>query len=439
MKSALFSFLTCALTLGACSDRDPVSSNEPTEPAAKRRISSIIWTTTSVAGRAESRIHPLGTDEAVQIRSLLSITGAASLGGALRNGVELAVRDFGDIHGRAVELGESMDSMCSPEGGREGAKQISADRQVVGVIGTSCSAAAVAASPVISEAGLVMISPSNTSPLLTSDLAGNANPNYHPGYFRTSNNDLYQANAVADFAYNELGLRRMVAVDDGDPYTASLVSAFGNAFGALGGEIAVAARIDKGDTDMTDVLAEFAAADPDGIFFPLFEEEGTPFAEQARAFDGLEDATLISGAALLVSEFLGTPQSEGMYFAGPESDHGANVNAATGKNAADVLAAYEAAYGGSPTSPYWAHAYDATTVLLSAIKSVAVEQDGKLHINRAALRMKIGAMTGFQGIIGAISCDDFGDCGTGHINIYHHTDTNITDTAQLPIVYQFAP
>ena len=149
MQSALFFLTICALTLGACSDLDPVSSNEPTEPAAKRRISSIIWTSTPVAGRAESRIHPLGTDEAVQIRSLLSITGAASLGGALRNGVELAVRDFGDIHGRAVELGESMDSMCTPDGGRAGAEQISADRQVVGVIGTSCSAAAVAASPVL--------------------------------------------------------------------------------------------------------------------------------------------------------------------------------------------------------------------------------------------------------------------------------------------------
>ena len=309
---------------------------------------------------------------AVQIRSLLSITGAASLGGALRNGVELAVRDFGDIHGRAVELGESMDSMCSPDGGRAGAEQISADPQVIGVIGTSCSAAAVEASPLISEAGLVMISPSNTSPLLTSDLAGNANPNYHPGYFRTSNNDLYQANAVADYAYGELGLRRMVAVDDGDPYTTALVSAFGNAFGALGGEVAVSARIDKGDTDMTEVLAEFAAAEPDGIFFPLFEVEGSLFAEQALAFEGLEDATLITGAALLVSEFLATPQSEGMYFAGPESDHGPNVNAATGKNADDVLAAYAATYGGSPTSPYWAHAYDATTVLLRAIKSVAV-------------------------------------------------------------------
>ena len=29
MKSALFFLLTCALTLGACSDRDPVSANEP--------------------------------------------------------------------------------------------------------------------------------------------------------------------------------------------------------------------------------------------------------------------------------------------------------------------------------------------------------------------------------------------------------------------------
>ncbi len=381
----------------------------------------------------------VGAGEAVQIRSLLSITGAASLGGALRHGVELAAQDFGDIHGREIDLGESIDSMCSPEGGRAGAEQIIADPQVMGVIGTSCSAAAVEASPILSEAGLVMISPSNTSPLLTSDLAGNANPNYHPGYFRVAINDLYQAQAVADYAYGELGLRRLAAVDDGDPYTSALVSAFGDAFRALGGEVAATARIEKGDTDMTPVLAEFAAAEPDGIFFPLFEVEGSLFAEQALAFEGLEDATLITGAALLVSEFLGTPQSEGMYFAGPESDLGSNVNAATGKSVEAVLDAFATAYGGSPTSPYWAHAYDATTVLLSAIESVAVEDDGKLHIDRAALRDEIGATAGFQGLLGVLSCDDFGDCGTGRINIYHHTDSSITDAAQLPVVYRFAP
>ena len=262
--------------------------------------------------------------------------------------------------------------MCSPDGGRAGAERIIADPQVAGVIGTSCSAAAVVASPLLSEAGLVMISPSNTSPVLTSDLAGNAGSDYHPGYFRVAVNDLYQGRAVADFAYGELGLRRMAAVHDGDPYTTALVSAFSDAFRALGGEVAETAGIEKGDTDMTPVLVKFAAAGPDGIFFPLFDREGSPFALQAREFDGLEGVTLITGAAMLVSEFLGTPQSEGIYFAGPESDHGSNVNAATGKDAAAVLATFEATYGGSPTSPYWAHAYDATTLLLSAIESVAV-------------------------------------------------------------------
>ena len=45
----------------------------------------------------------------------------------------------------------------------------------------------------------------------------------------------------------------------------------------------------------------------------------------------------MAGAGVLVSEFLATPQSEGIYFAGPESDHGANVDAATDKNADEVL------------------------------------------------------------------------------------------------------
>ncbi len=377
--------------------------------------------------------------EAVQIRSLLAHTIATSLGVPSRNAIELAVRDFGMIHGHAVELGEPIDGGCGPEGGRMGAEQIIADPQVLGVIGTSCSGAAVAASPVISAAGLVMISPSNTSPALTSDLAGNANPNYHPGYFRVAVNDLYQARAVADFAYNELGLRRMVSLDDGDPYTTALISAFGDAFSAIGGEVAVSAQIEKGQTDMTSVLTEFAAATPDGIFFPLFDEEGIPFAKQVREHDSLKDATLITGAALLDSKFLATPQSEGIYAAGPETDLSSNVNAITGKSVDEVLAAYSAAYGGFPGTPYWAHSYDATILLLSAIKTVARVDGGKFTVDRNELRLELSATSGFQGLLGTLTCDDFGDCGTGRINIYHHTDLNITDPAQLPVVYRFTP
>ena len=189
---------------------------------------------------------------------------------------------------------------------------------------------------------------------------------------------------------------------------------------------------------MTDVLTEFAAAGPDAIFFPLFVTEGTAFAAQAREFGGLEGTTLVSAAALLVSAFLGTPQSEGMYFAGPEAAFGSNMNELTGRSGRQVLDAYEARHGGFPESPYWAHSYDATSVLLAAIGSVAVEVGDRMYIDRARLREAIEA-TDISGLVGTVSCDDFGDCGTGRMNIYHHTDRNITDVSKLKIVYVYTP
>ena len=385
---------------------------------------------------------PLGAvavepDEAIRIRMLVAQTVAPTLGTVTRQGAEFAAEDIGPVRGHPVELGDPIDTSCSPAGGRAGALGIVADPKVAGIIGTNCSAAAVAASPVVSDAGLVMISPSNTSPHLTSDLAGNAGSDYHPGYFRVSSNDLHQARALSDFVYNELDLRSVATVHDGDPYTSALVEAFADAFELLGGELAASAEIAKGDTDMTDVLAEFAAADPDGIFFPLFLTEGSAFAEQARDFEGLDGVTLVSGAALLVSSFLGTPQSEGMYFAGPEADFAANVNELTGRSGRQVLDAFDAD-GGTPGSPYWAHAYDATTILLAAIDSVAVEVGDIMYIDRAALRETVGA-TDIGGLVGTVSCDDFGDCGTGRMNIYHHTDTSITDPSGLRVVYVYSP
>ena len=230
----------------------------------------------------------------------------------------------------------------------------------------------------------------------------------------------------------------MATVHDGDPYTSALVAAFADAFSGLGGEVPAKAEIEKGDTDMTDVLEEFAAIGPDAIFFPLFETEGSAFAAQARTFDGLEGTTLISAAGLLVSAFLGMPESEGIYFAGPESDFRSNGNEPTGRSGEQVLAAYEARNGSFPVSPYWAHAYDATTILLSAIESVAVEEGDRLFIGRSALREKVGA-TAMSGLVGTLSCDRFGDCGTGRMNIYHHTDRSVTDVSKLPVVHVYSP
>ena len=221
----------------------------------------------------------VGPGEAIQIRSMQALTEVDDLGVPEQHGVELALADYGPIKGHDVSMGVGLDSQCTGEGGRAAANTVVADSLVVGVIGTSCSVAAVVASPIISEAGLVMISSSNTAPSLTSDLLGNAGSNYHPGYYRTSSNDLYQARAVAGFAYNELGLRMVAAIDDGDPYTSGLTGAFTNAFENLGGSVTVTS-VSRGDTDMVPVLTRIAAGRPDGLFFPLFPNEGTHIVQQ---------------------------------------------------------------------------------------------------------------------------------------------------------------
>ena len=135
--------------------------------------------------------------------------------------------------------------MCSGEGGRAAAEAVVADAQVVGVIGTLCSGAAVEASPIISKAGLSMVSPANTSPLLTSDLFGNVSPDYYKGYYRVADNDLIEASIVAHFSYDELELRTMVTIHDGDAYTSAFADAFTVAFREHGGAVPVIEEVTK--------------------------------------------------------------------------------------------------------------------------------------------------------------------------------------------------
>ena len=339
--------------------------------------------------------------EAIQIRSMQVLTGLGDLGIPIQRGAAFAVADYGPIHGREVSLGAGLDSLCTADGGRAAAETVIGDPRVVGVIGTPCS-------------------------------------NNHPGYYRTANNDLYQARAVAQFAYGDLGLRKVAAIHDGDPYTTGLTGAFTTAFEGLGGSVEVAS-VSRGDTDMVPVLTQLAAGGPDALFFPLFREEGAAIVRQVGQVAGLEEVTLIGGAALVVSEFLAIPESEGVYLPTPDLHFDANVNEATGKSGAALAAEYRERYGEAPTSAYMPHGYDAATMLLRAIEQVAVVDGDTLYIDRAKLREALTGLTGFKGVIGTISCDEFGDCGVGSVEIAHHTDSSVTDVAELPVVYRFAP
>jgi branched-chain amino acid transport system substrate-binding protein len=378
--------------------------------------------------------------EAVQIRSLNAITGdVAFLGVPNQRGVEQAIADYGQINGFDVSMGTGLDDLCSADGGQAAAQTIVADEQVLGVIGTSCSGAATAAAPLIAEAGMVMISGSNTSPALTSDQQGTAGDNYNVGYYRTAHNDLFQGAAMAEFVFNQLGLTTAAAIHDGDPYTEGLASAFTNAFEALGGKVTGFTAIAKEDTDMVPVLTEIAAGSPQALFFPIFQPAGDFIADQASGVDGLEDTILLAADGLLVDGFLALEQTAGMHFSGPDTRFGQNANESTGVNAEEFLATYQSNNGEAPSAPFWGHNYDATAMLLDAITAASWIEGDNLMVDRAGVREYLTALRSYEGIIGTINCDDFGDCGSQRITIIEHLNPEDIEASKLNVVYEYAP
>jgi branched-chain amino acid transport system substrate-binding protein len=351
-----------------------------------------------------------GPDEPIRIASALVITGPdAQLGIDSQYGVEIAIALKGDVLGHSVEL-QAEDDGCSAEGGQAAGQKIAADSSIIAVVGTSCSGAGVPMSEVISEAGYAMVSPSNTSPMLTDpDQAWNA------GYLRTAHNDKVQGAAMASFVYDELGLRTAATVHDGDPYTSGLVIAFGNSFEALGGEIIYTTAINKGDTDMLPVLTSAAAAGPpDLLYFPLFTSECALMAKQAAEVADLADTTLASADGCFsaaAAEAIGDA-GEGMYFSGPDLDFAGDFYEA------EFKPLYEETYGTETLSVFHAHAFDATNMILGCIEDIAdVDDDDTIHIGRQALRDCLYATAGYAGITGNLTCDEFGDCADPKISV----------------------
>jgi len=364
----------------------------------------------------------------------------ATLGIPEARATRLAVADYGEINGHAVDVGTDLDDLCSADGGQAAAQTIVSDDQVIGVIGTSCSGAATAAAPLVSDKGMVMISGSNTSPALTSDLLGTAGSDNHAGYYRTAHNDFIQGAAAANFMFGELGLTEVALIHDGDPYTQGLTSAFQASFTDLGGTITVHTALAKGTTDAVPVLTEVAGTSPEGVFMPIFIAEATAIAQQRGSVAGLEDAVFMGADGLLSPAFLeDVPESGGFYFSGPDLRFGENTNEATDKNAEAFLADYEAEYGEVPTAPFWAHAYDATTLLLQAIETVATVDGDVMYVDRQALRDELYKVSGFSGIIGSLTCDEFGDCGAAKITVILHEPGSDYATSTSNVLFSYAP
>lgn len=367
-------------------------------------------------------------DDPIRIASALVITGPnAQLGQDSQRGVEIAIEDRGEIEGHPIEL-QPEDDGCSAEGGQTAAQKIVSDPTIVGLIGTSCSGAGVPASSVIADAGYVMISPSNTAPVLT------APDTREEGYFRTAHNDEIQGRAMAEFAYNELGVRSAAAIHDGDPYTEGLASVFRDAFEELGGEIVAFEAESPEATNVTPVLTTIAAAGPpEFLYYPVFTVLGANLTQQARQVEGLEN-TIIAGAdGILSPDFLSAAGDAalGMYLSGPDLGFENEIYD-------EFLATYEENYGSEPVAAFHAHSYDATNILLDAVAEVAqVAGDGTMLIGRQALRDAVAATSGYEGITGTLTCDETGDCADPQIAVNEVQETD--DGLDFVPIWSYVP
>lgn len=372
----------------------------------------------------------IAAGDPVHIAYALTVSGAtASLGEDSRGAIEIAIEERGgELLGHPIEL-TGEDTLCNAEGGQAAGTKISADATIVGVIGTNCSSEARAAMPLISQAGMVMISPSNTNP----DLTDPNHPDHHPGYFRTAHNDLFQGRVAAEFAFNELGVKSAATIHDGSPYAESLQRVFAEVFAELGGTVTAQEAVNVGDTDMKPVLTSIATGAPEIIYFPIFEPEGPLVASQVKEVPGLENTLLMGADGLFADTFPEATGSaaNGMYLSGPYVD----VNDEAYKG---FLQKWADQIGGVPPSGFHAHAYDATNILLNGIEAVAVQDaDGTLHIPRQALRDWIYALENYDGLTGNLACDDNGDCATGEaLGVFKLSDAEVGGAWPPPVFWQ---
>lgn len=358
----------------------------------------------------------------------------ASLGTDQVRAIEIAIADRdNDLLGHEIGL-QNEDDECSAEGGTAAGQRLLSEEQLVAVVGTSCSGSAVPEAELFEEAGIPLISASNTSPGLTSDLEGTEGENHFGSYFRIAHNDIIQGQAAANYAFEELGATTAATIHDGDPYTQGLATAFETSFEELGGEVVLATAVNVGDTDMRSVLTEVAGANPDMVFFPIFQPEADFIVAQANEFPELEDTSKLMGADGLLSDtFIALPDTEDMYFSGPATPTGSSYEEFVGK--------YEDEYGEAPIQAFHAHAYDSANVLFAAIEDVAVEDDdGTLHIDRQGLLDRLYETEGFEGITGTLTCDEFGDCADAKIDVVQNTaEQGTIDEVRGNVLYSFEP
>lgn len=308
----------------------------------------------------------------------------AKMGTDFKNGVTLAVEEWnskGGVLGKRIEI-LLADDQHDPKQAVAVANKL-VNEGAVGVIGHFNSSCSIPASDVYNRAGIPMITPASTNPQLTEK--------GYKGVFRICGRDDQQGVIAARFVTEQLKVKKVAVIHDKTTYGQGLADEFKkNVSRKI--EIVYYGGIVQGDKDFKTVLTSIRERKPDLIYFGGVYPEAGLLVKQAKEL-GI-NVPFMSGDGTIDPKFIEIAGSaaEGTFLTfSPDPK-----KIPTAKT---FIENYEKKFG--EIGPYSIYAYDATNVLLTAIKEAGTVE-GKSVID------KLHSLE-FSGALGKIRFDDKGD------------------------------
>jgi branched-chain amino acid transport system substrate-binding protein len=257
-------------------------------------------------------LAPLGAlDAPARAEVLIGVPGAltgseAWLGEQLVEGTKLRVAELnevGGVLGQRIEL-LLVDDYCDPDQAIGAARKLVAAR-VAAVLGHICSGAAIPASKIYEEAGVLLITTA-TNPKLTDQ-----------GFrtvFRILGRDTQQGTMAANYLAKRWGSQEIAIVHDGGAYGKGVTEAAKRRLNELGVNEVIFQAIEPGKADYFDLIEQMQAKGVDALYFGGYSTEAGLIIRQAR--DRGYDVRMIGPDTISNEYFLRVAEkaSEGVLF-----------------------------------------------------------------------------------------------------------------------------
>ena len=315
--------------------------------------------------------------------------GSAQLGQGQHNAVQLAVDEIneGKLAGDWTLEVYFEDDEGNPTDSSSATNKLIQENGCSVIIGSINSSATLADMVVTQRAGVIQITAGSTGASITEQ--GNE------WIFRTAANDSMQADALVQYAKEELGLTKIATFTASDDYGQSGAKLLKSAAEKYGVDLVSEQIYNSGDKDMKPQLMTIQESGAEGIFMWGVYTEAALIATQSQQL-GL-DVQLFGASGMASQQLieLSGDAGQGLILTQtflPDAD-------------IDVIKsfteAYTAAYGESPI-PHGAQAYDTVYIIADALKRADSSDP-------TALRDAIRATEGLELVTGSPRFNDVGD------------------------------